>query len=81
MYDSIFSAVWWPVRKIGYVGRVDAAVVVVVNSPQTPEDDTVKRLRTQWETCRFIDGHPKVQLFAVRVKGGSTEPRMSRALR
>ncbi len=35
-----------------------AAVVVVVESPQTPEDDSEKRRRTRWETGKFIDGLP-----------------------
>ncbi len=26
------------------------------------------------ETCKFIDGHPKVQPLAIRVKGGATKP-------
>ncbi len=51
-----------------------AADVVVVESPQTPEDDPEKRLRMRWETGKFIDGLPKVQSPAVRVEGGATEP-------
>ncbi len=52
------------------------AVVVVVQSPQTAEDDPEKRLRTRWETCKFIDGLHKVQSRVVRVKGGATEPQV-----
>ncbi len=51
-------------------------IVVVVLSPQTREDDPEERLRTQWEACKFIDGGPKVQPLAVRVKGGTTEPQV-----
>ncbi len=51
-------------------------VVVVVESPQTPEDDPEKRLRTRWETGKFVDGLPKVQSLAVRVEGGATEPQV-----
>ncbi len=47
------------------------AEVVVVLSPQTPDDDPEKRLHTHWETCKFVDGLPKVQSLAVRVKGGA----------
>ncbi len=50
--------------------------VVVVESPQTPEDDPEKRLRTRWETGKFINGLPKVQSLAVRVEGGATEPQV-----
>ncbi len=53
---------------------INVAVVVVVLSPRTPEDDPEKRLRTYWETCKFIDGLPKAQSLTVRVKGGTTEP-------
>ncbi len=35
-----------------------AAVIIVVESPQTPEDDPEKRLRTRRETCKFVDGPP-----------------------
>ncbi len=52
------------------------AVVVVVKSPQPPEDDPDKRLHTRWETCKFVDGLSKVMSFAVRVKGGTTEPQV-----
>ncbi len=52
------------------------AVVVVVESPQTPENDPEKRLRTHWETGKFVDGLPKVQSLAVRVEGGATEPQV-----
>ncbi len=52
------------------------AVVVVVESPQTPEDDPEKRLRTRWETNKLIDGLPKVQSLAVRVEGGTAEPQV-----
>ncbi len=55
---------------------VVAAVVVVVKSPQTPEDDPEKRLRTRWATGKFVDGLPKVQSLAVRVEGGATEPQV-----
>ncbi len=48
-------------------------VVAVVKSPQTPEADPEKRLRTRWETVKFADGLPKVQSLAVRVEGGATE--------
>ncbi len=51
-------------------------VVVVVEKPQTPEDGREKRLRTRWEACKFVDGLPKVQSLAVRVKGGTTEPQV-----
>ncbi len=37
---------------------VESTVVVVVESPQTPEDDPEKRLRTRWEAGKFIDGLP-----------------------
>ncbi len=47
--------------------------VVVVESPQTPEDNPQKRLHTRWETDKFMDGLPKVQSLAVRVEGGATE--------
>ncbi len=50
--------------------------VVVVESPQTPEDDPEKRLRTRWETGKFVDGLPKVQSLAIRVEGGATEPQV-----
>ncbi len=53
-----------------------AVVVVVVESPQAPKDDPEKRLRTRWETGKFIDGLPKVQSVAVRVEGGATEPQV-----
>ncbi len=53
--------------------RYRVVVVVVVESPQTPEDDPEERLRTRWETGTFIDGLPKVQSLAVRVEGGATE--------
>ncbi len=39
-------------------------------------DDPEKRLRTHWETCKFIDGLPKVQSLAVRVEGGATKPQV-----
>ncbi len=48
-------------------------VCVVVQSPQTPEDDPEKRLRTRSETCKFVDGLPKTQSLAVHVKGGTME--------
>ncbi len=51
-------------------------VVVVLYSPQAPEDDPEKRLRTRWEACEFIDGHSKVQSLVVRVKDKTTEPRV-----
>ncbi len=53
-----------------------ACCSVVVESPQTPEDDPGKRLRTRWETSKFIDGLPKVQSLAVRVEGVATEPQV-----
>ncbi len=51
-------------------------MIVVVESPQTPEDDPEKRLRSRWKTGKFIDGLPKVQSLAVRVEGGATEPQV-----
>ncbi len=38
--------------------------------------DHRKRLRTRWEACQFVNGHPKVQHLAVRVKGGAMEPQV-----
>ncbi len=51
-------------------------LLVVVESPQTPEDDPEKRLRTRWETGKSIDGLPKVQSLGVRVEGGAAEPQV-----
>ncbi len=51
-------------------------LVVVVESPQTPENDPEKRLRTRWETGKFIDGLPEIQSLAVRVEGGAMEPQV-----
>ncbi len=63
---------------IGMVSVTSAgvSVFVVVESPQTPEDDPEERLRTRWEMCKFVDGLPKVQPLAVRVKGGTTGPQV-----
>ncbi len=36
--------------------RAADVVVVVVESPQTPEDDPEERLRTRWETGKSVDG-------------------------
>ncbi len=47
--------------------------VVVVKSPQTPEDDPEKRLRRRWETGKCINGNAKAQPLAVRGKGGVVE--------
>ncbi len=55
---------------------VVVVVVIVVESPQTPEDDPEKRLRTRWETGKFIDELPKVESLAIRVEGGATEPQV-----
>ncbi len=65
-------------KAVNEVDRLDAVsvVVVVVPSPQTPEDDPEKRLRTQREACKYIDGRPKVQPRVMRVKGGATEPQV-----
>ncbi len=51
-------------------------VLSLFNYRKTPDDEPEKRLRTQWEACKFIDGHLKVQPPAVRVKGRKTEPRV-----
>ncbi len=51
-------------------------MLMLLLSPQTPEDDPQKRLRTQQEACTFIDGRIKVQPLVVRVKGGTTEPQV-----
>ncbi len=67
-----FVAVQKVVNKVDRLAAV--SVVVVVPSPQTPEDDPEKRLRTQREACKYIDGRPKVQPRVIRVKGGATEP-------
>ncbi len=53
---------------------------VVVESPQTPEDDPEKRLRTLWEPDEFIKGCPEVQALAVRVEGRTVEPHVVRRL-
>ncbi len=63
---------FFPIR---YQTRL-VVVVLVGLSPQTPEVDPEKRLRTLWETCKFGDGLPKVQSFAVRVEAGATEPQV-----
>ncbi len=52
------------------------AIVVVVESSQTPEDDPEKRLRTHWESYKFVNGLPKAQFLAARVEGGTTEPQV-----
>ncbi len=62
-------------EAVNKVHRFTAAVVVV-ESPQTPEDDPEERLRTRWETGNFVDGLPKAQSLAVRVEGGATEPQV-----
>ncbi len=56
--------------------NLGAVVVVVAESPQTPENDPEKRLRPRWETGKFVDGLCKVQSLAVRVEGGATEPQV-----
>ncbi len=50
--------------------------LLLLCSPKAPEDDPEERLRTHQEACKFIDGRPKVQPLAVRVKGGATEPQV-----
>ncbi len=55
---------------------VRVVVVVVVESPETPEEDPGKHLRPRWETCNFFDGRTKVQPLAILVKGGTTESRV-----
>ncbi len=59
-----------------FVFVTPGVVVVVVQAPQTRGGDPEKRLRMRWETGKFVDGLPKVQPPAVRVKGGTTEPQM-----
>ncbi len=63
-----------PASRFASCFQVATDVVVVVESPQTPEDDPEERLRTRRETGKFVDGLPKVQSPAVRVEGGVTEP-------
>ncbi len=36
----------------------------------------MERLRTRWETGKFVDGLPKVQSLAIRVERGATEPQV-----
>ncbi len=43
-------------------------------------DNPEKRLRTRWETGKLIAGLIKVQSLAVRVEGGTTEPKVVECL-
>ncbi len=60
-------------RKMSLAIFLETVVDDVVESPQTPEDDPEKRLRTRWKTVKFIDGLPKFQSLVVHVEDGATE--------
>ena len=53
-------------------------VVVVVESPQAPEDDSQQRQRCAWEAHELIKGPPQAEALTLHDEGRASEPWMFR---
>ena len=53
---------------------ISCAVVVVVESPQVPEDDSQQRKRYAWDAHELIKGPPQAEVLTLRDEGRASEP-------